>query len=59
VLKYVHLHGILHRDIKPENIVLREDDDRPYLIDFGAIKEIVKTVVDPFGNPSTTIVIGT
>jgi serine/threonine protein kinase len=59
VLKYVHSHGIIHRDIKPENIILREGDGKPFLIDFGAIKEMVRTVCDPFGNPSTTIVIGT
>lgn len=28
-------HDLLHRDIKPANIILREDDGRPVLIDFG------------------------
>ncbi|MGI8477282.1 MAG: protein kinase domain-containing protein, partial [Thermomicrobiales bacterium] len=34
----VHLekHGLLHRDIKPENVMLREADDRVFLIDYGA-----------------------
>jgi serine/threonine protein kinase len=59
VLNYVHSHSKIHRDIKPENIILREGDDKPCLIDFGSVKEIVRTVVDPFGNPSTTIVVGT
>lgn len=59
VLEYVHAHSIIHRDIKPENIVLREDDSKPFLIDFGAVKEAVGTMVDPFGNPSTTIIVGT
>lgn len=59
VLEYVHSHSIIHRDIKPENVVLREGDFTPFLIDFGAVKEVVGTMVDPFGNPSTTIVVGT
>ncbi len=28
-------HHLLHRDIKPSNIILREEDGRPVLIDFG------------------------
>jgi serine/threonine protein kinase len=59
VLKCVHAHSLIHRDIKPENIVIRESDSKLFLIDFGAIKEIARTIVDPFGNPSTTVVIGT
>ncbi len=59
VLEYVHSHSIIHRDIKPENIVLRDGDSKPFLIDFGAVKEAVGTMVDPFGNPSTTIIVGT
>src|SRR5258706_765270 len=59
VLKYVHAHSLIHRDIKPENIMLRARDGKPFLIDFGAIKEIAHTMVDTFGNPSTSIKIGT
>jgi len=59
VLKCVHAHSLIHRDIKPANIVIRETDNKLFLIDFGAIKEIARTIIDPFGNPSTTLVIGT
>ena len=59
VLKCVHAHSLIHRDIKPENIVVRERDNLPFLIDFGAIKEIAQTIVDTFGNPTTTVKIGT
>lgn len=59
VLDYIHSQGIIHRDIKPENIMLREHDGKPVLIDFGAVKEVVATVVDSYGTPTSTIVIGT
>ena len=51
VLDYVHSQGIVHRDIKPENIMLRDRDDQPILIDFGAVKEVV-------AEASSTIIIG-
>ncbi|MDR3415247.1 MAG: bifunctional serine/threonine-protein kinase/formylglycine-generating enzyme family protein [Nevskia sp.] len=37
-LAHAHARGILHRDIKPDNIMLREDDGRPVLIDFGTAR---------------------
>ncbi len=37
----LHKGGILHRDIKPSNILIRREDDRPVLIDFGAAKQTV------------------
>ena len=59
VLDFVHSRGIIHRDIKPENIMLRNSDGVPVLIDFGAVKEVVATVVDSHGIPTSTIIIGT
>ncbi len=32
---YAHSHGILHRDLKPSNIMVDDEDDTPYLLDFG------------------------
>lgn len=37
-LEVVHQAGILHRDVKPANIYIREGDNTPVLLDFGAAK---------------------
>jgi serine/threonine protein kinase, bacterial len=58
-LVYVHQRGIVHRDIKPENIMLCHQNDKPILIDFGAVKETMSTVMTASGNTAKSIVIGT
>lgn len=59
VLAIVHQHNMIHRDIKPENIILRQRDQKPVLIDFGAVRQVVGTVVTAGGTPQSSIVIGT
>ena len=59
VLDYIHKKQIVHRDIKPDNIILRQRDHQPVLIDFGAVKETMGTVINAQGNSSRSIVIGT
>ncbi|MBW4645711.1 MAG: tetratricopeptide repeat protein [Goleter apudmare HA4340-LM2] len=45
ILVYVHSNQVIHQDIKPANIIRRESDNKLVLIDFGAVKEIVTTIV--------------
>lgn len=59
IIDLIHQRGIIHRDIKPENIILRDQDGKPVLIDFGAVKETLGTVINPQGEPTSSVVIGT
>ncbi|MBO1060234.1 MAG: protein kinase domain-containing protein [Aphanizomenon sp.] len=56
-LEFIHNHNVIHRDIKPSNIVRSNaENNKFYLIDFGAVKQVIK------GDISTTeksIVFGT
>jgi serine/threonine protein kinase len=59
VIEYIHSYRIIHRDIKPDNIILRHGDNLPVLLDFGAVKETMGTVMTASGNFTSSIVIGT
>lgn len=56
VLEYVHQQKIIHRDIKPDNIILRQRDNKPVLIDFGIVKEVLRFGVD--GSPTSSVLAG-
>ncbi|MEM9087387.1 MAG: serine/threonine protein kinase [Cyanobacteria bacterium P01_F01_bin.53] len=62
VLEFVHAQGIIHRDLKPDNIMLRTGAgsvQQPVLIDFGAVRETMGTVMNSHNSLASSIVIGT
>ncbi|PHJ59228.1 serine/threonine protein kinase [Nostoc linckia z18] len=49
VLKFCHVRQVIHRDIKPENIILRSNDGKLVLVDFGASKSATGTALNRTG----------
>ncbi|TVP60499.1 MAG: tetratricopeptide repeat protein [Nodularia sp. (in: Bacteria)] len=45
ILVFVHSRGMIHQDIKPANIIRRDSDQKLVLVDFGAVQEVVTTIV--------------
>jgi hypothetical protein len=54
VLRYMHGLDprVVHRDLKPENILLDPDSGAPSLVDFGAVREVVRLTM---GGGSTVV----
>ncbi len=59
VIAHVHQQQLVHRDIKPDNIIIRASDCKPVLIDFGAVKETMGTIITTQGHSARSIVVGT
>ena len=56
VLQFIHNNDVIHRDIKPKNIMRStEEENKFYLIDFGAVKQVIKGDID---TKETSIVFG-
>ncbi|WP_257458314.1 serine/threonine protein kinase [Archangium lipolyticum] len=48
----LHQRGVYHRDLKAENLLIRREDGRPFLIDFGTVRlpgTLTKTMGVPEG----------
>ena len=59
ILAFVHNKNVIHRDIKPSNLI-RKEDGKIVLIDFGAVKEITNmTLTEGQTNVDRTVVVGT
>ncbi|MCF4966550.1 bifunctional serine/threonine-protein kinase/formylglycine-generating enzyme family protein [Nostoc sp. CMAA1605] len=58
VLSFVHQQGVIHRDIKPQNL-MRQQDGKIILIDFGAVKELGTLMINSQGEVNSSVVIGT
>ncbi len=37
-IDFMHSRGLLHRDVTPSNVIVRRDNQKPVLIDFGSAK---------------------
>jgi serine/threonine protein kinase len=56
VLSYIHGKNIIHRDISLDNLMLRSEDRKPVLIDFGVVKTVVTQLQQTNVMPSGTAV---
>ncbi|MEB3209909.1 MAG: protein kinase [Leptolyngbyaceae bacterium] len=62
VLGYIHSIGIVHRDISPANIMFSNAKQKPILIDFGVVKEVVNQILSgqysTFARPPKATLVG-
>ncbi len=56
LLGEIHSRRVIHRDIKPSNIIIRNHDNKPFLIDFGIVKEVMTVTLD---SPMRSHIFGT
>jgi serine/threonine protein kinase len=55
VLEYIHAQNLIHRDISPDNLIRRNNDGKPFLIDFGCVKVAANAVSKSTGQWITLI----
>ncbi len=51
ILSVLHNRHIVHRDIKPANLMLRHANSRLVMIDFGGVKQIMRTALSQDSTP--------
>ena len=39
-IDYAHSQGVLHRDLKPSNILISDENNKPYVVDFGLARDV-------------------
>jgi WD40 repeat protein/predicted Ser/Thr protein kinase len=49
-VQHAHLKGVIHRDLKPSNVMVRSNDERVVVLDFG----VARLAADDDKTPSTT-----
>lgn len=59
VLDYIHSNRIVHRDISPDNIMLPKGGEKPVLIDFGVVKQVMTQIGSHITNPPGSSLGGT
>ena len=58
IVEVVHAQKVIHQDIKPSNII-RRNDGKLMLVDFGSVKKIHNQMANAEGNTTITVPIGT
>ena len=38
-IEHAHQQGVLHRDIKPSNVLIADENNKPYILDFGLARD--------------------
>jgi tetratricopeptide (TPR) repeat protein len=60
ILAFVHEQNVIHRDVNPHNILREENQNKLFLIDFGAVKEITtQMMLTTPGQTALSVIIGT
>ncbi|GBF82006.1 serine/threonine protein kinase [Aphanothece sacrum FPU1] len=55
ILQYIHSQKVIHRDIKPANLIRSHKDRKLVLIDFGAVKNQVNSMIANSSSAQTAL----
>jgi serine/threonine-protein kinase len=48
-IEHAHAHGVVHRDLKPSNVLVRKDDGRAVVADFGIARDLESAAMTKSG----------